>query len=138
MLMIRLQRTGRENVATYRVVIAEKSAPVKGKFQEIVGHYRPQDALESFTVEKARIEHWVKNGATPTDTVARLLKRTGFDGMERFIRRYPKRKPKGEEPEAPAASAAPAPAPTEAQPAPTPAPAEEPAPPPADTQAAAS
>lgn len=41
MLVIRLQRTGRENMPTYRLVVAEKARPVKGKFMEIVGHYLP-------------------------------------------------------------------------------------------------
>ena len=93
----------------------------KGKFLEIVGHYRPQDAIESFTVERPRIDHWIKNGATPSDTVARLLKRTGVDGMERFIKRYAKRKPRNAAEEIPpAAVAAPA--------APQPTPAVDPAP----------
>ena len=112
MLVIRLQRTGRENLATYRVVVAHKARPVKGKFLEIVGHYLPQRGIESFVVKQERIEHWVKTGAVPSDTVARLLKRTGAKNMEKFISRYAKRRSKkaGDEPvEAPAAPAASAP-----------------------------
>jgi len=41
MLKIRLQRTGRENIPTYRIVVADKRDPVKGKFLEVVGHYLP-------------------------------------------------------------------------------------------------
>ena len=41
MLVIRLQRTGRENTPTYRLVVAEKARPVKGKFLEVLGHFLP-------------------------------------------------------------------------------------------------
>lgn len=94
MLMIRLQRTGRENLPTFRVVVAEKRAPAKGSFLEIVGHYQPHRGLETFSVQQDRIDEWVKKGATPSQTVARLLKRTGAMGMERFITPYTKRKSK--------------------------------------------
>lgn len=94
MLMIRLQRTGRENLPTFRVVVAQKRAPVKGNFLEILGHYQPHRGLETFTVQQDRIEHWVSKGATPSETVARLLKRSGAKGMERFITPYTKRKSK--------------------------------------------
>ena len=78
MLVIRLQRTGRENLPTYRLVVAEKARPVKGKFLEIVGHYLPAQKDPVFKVETAKIEEWVKKGAIPSDTVARLLKKNGL------------------------------------------------------------
>jgi len=94
MLVIRLQRTGRENLPTYRLVVAEKARPVKGKYLEIVGHYLP--ARDPAVLEKKddRIKHWVAQGAIPSDTVARILKRSGLDGMEKFIQPYAKRKSK--------------------------------------------
>lgn len=106
MLVIRLQRTGRENLPTYRVVVAEKARPVKGKFLEIIGHYLPQRGTESLTVQQERVTFWVGRGAVPSNTVARLLKRNGLAGMEKFIVRYTKRKPKN--PEETPAEAAPA------------------------------
>ena len=104
MLVIRLQRTGRENLPTYRLVVAEKARPVKGKFLEIVGHYLP--ARENVVFEHAddRIKAWIAKGATPSDTVARLLRKSGLDGMDKFIRRYAKRKSKKEQAAAPAAA----------------------------------
>lgn len=106
MLVIRLQRTGRENLPTYRVVVAEKARPVKGKYLEIVGHYLPARDPVVFEHHDERIRHWVSKGATPSDTVARLLKKAGIDGMEKFIVRYAKQKSKKEKAEAPAASPA--------------------------------
>lgn len=110
MLVIRLQRTGRENLPTYRLVVAEKTRPVKGKFLEILGHYLPARDPSVFEVDTAKVSTWIGKGAMPSDTVARLLKRKGMKDMEKFIKRYPKRRSKSAPPE----EAAPAPAPTAA------------------------
>jgi len=124
MLVIRLQRTGRTNLATYRIVVAEKSRAVKGKFNEIVGHYLPAQKDSVFKADTERISYWVSKGAVPSDTVARMLKRQGAKDMDKFITRYAKRKSKNAPDEpvaAPAAPAAPAPvaeAPVEAPAAP--------------------
>lgn len=107
MLVIRLQRTGRSNLATYRIVVAEKARAVKGKFHEIVGHYLPAQKNPVFKYDAERIQHWVAQGAVPSDTVARMLKREGVKGMDKFISRYTKRRSKNAPPE----EAAPAPAP---------------------------
>jgi small subunit ribosomal protein S16 len=115
MLVIRLQRTGRENTPTYRLVVAEKARPVKGKFMEIVGHYLPARKPAIFEFKSDRIEHWITKGATPSDTLARLLRKAGMKNMDKFIQRYTKQRSKNAPPE----EAAPAPA------APTPAPAAE-------------
>lgn len=97
MLVIRLQRTGRENLPTYRLVVAEKARPVKGKYLEIVGHYLPTRDPAVLEKKDDRIKHWIKSGAIPSDTVARLLKRAGDENMDKFIRPYTKRKSKKEQ-----------------------------------------
>lgn len=120
MLVIRLQRTGRTNLATYRIVVAEKARAAKGKFHEIVGHYLPAQKTPTFKFDAERIEYWVSKGAMPSNTVARLLKREGMKGMEKFITNYTKRRSKKtppEEPAAPPAPAAPAETPAEEAPA---------------------
>ncbi len=96
MLVIRLQRTGRENLPTYRLVVAEKARPVKGKYLEIVGHYLPARNPSVFEHAAEKIKQWIDKGATPSDTVARLLRKAGMDGMDKFIRTYAKRKSKKE------------------------------------------
>lgn len=108
MLVIRLQRTGRENLATYRLVVTEKARAVKGKFLEILGHYLPAQKNPVFKIEKERIEHWVAKGAVPSDTVARMLKREGLKGMDKFILTYTKQRSKSAPEEVPAAAPAPA------------------------------
>lgn len=117
MLVIRLQRTGRTNLATYRIVVAEKARAVKGKFHEIVGHYLPAQKNPVFKFEAERIEHWISMGAIPSDTVARMLKREGMKGMDKFITRYSKRRSKNAPPEEAAPAAAPAVPADEAAPA---------------------
>ena len=110
MLKVRLQRTGRENVPTYRIVVAEKSKSVKGAFKEIVGHYLPTRNPVTFEHNDERIRFWVKNGAIPSETVARLLFRAGMKEMEKYMTPYTKRKPRKEvEAGAPAPAAPPAP-----------------------------
>ncbi len=113
MLVIRLQRTGRKNLATYRIVVAEKARAAKGHFHEIIGHYLPARKEPVFTVQADRVEHWVKQGAIPSDTAARLLKNNGLKGMEKFILKYAKRRSKKAPAEEPAAPAAVAQAPVE-------------------------
>lgn len=105
MLVIRLQRTGRENLPTYRMVVAEKSQPVKGGFLENLGHYLPAAEPPVVEVNVERIEHWVSKGACPSDTVARILKRKGLKGMDAFIKRYTKQRSKSAQPEEAAAQA---------------------------------
>lgn len=102
MLVIRLQRTGRKNNATYRVVLSEKSKHVKKGAQEIFGHYLPQGKNTVFECDQIRVAEWVKRGAMPSDTVARLLKNAGMKDMEKYIQRYAKKKSKNAPAEAPA------------------------------------
>lgn len=116
MLVLRLQRTGRKNLPTYRIVVAEKARPVKGKFLDIVGHYLPSGKAPSIKIEKEKIEQWVSKGARPSDTLARLLKKEGMKDMDKFIERYTKQRSKSAPAEEPAAPAPAAPA-AEATPA---------------------
>jgi len=83
-LRIRLTRVGKRNNAHYRVVVAEHSRPVKGKFLELLGTYSP--AKKDLVLNKERIAHWISHGAAPSQTVARLLKKDGMEGMEKFIK----------------------------------------------------
>lgn len=99
MLTIRLQRTGRKNLPTYRVVVAEHARPVKGKFLEILGFYLPQQKQNQLTVDAAKAQAWVSKGAVVSDTLARLLKKSGVQGMEKFIKRYAKQRSKSAPPE---------------------------------------
>jgi len=71
MLKIRLQRVGRKNAPSFRVVLAEHTSPPQGKFIEILGFYNPRNKEKKF--KKERIEHWVSKGAQISPTVYNLL-----------------------------------------------------------------
>jgi len=105
MLVIRLQRVGRENVPSFRIVVSEKARSAKKGAHEILGHYLPAAEPPVFDVDRARVEHWVSKGAHPSNTLARLLGKNGVKNMEKFIVRYTKKKSKSAESEAPPAAA---------------------------------
>lgn len=71
MLVIRLTRIGKKNQPAYRVVLTEKTNPVKGKFQEILGSYNPQQKTKELKAD--RIKYWLSKGAQASATVHNLL-----------------------------------------------------------------
>lgn len=73
MLMIRLARFGAKKKPTYRVVVIDKERARDSRALEIVGHYNPVATPAQVTLKHDRIDHWMKCGAKPSDTVARLL-----------------------------------------------------------------
>ena len=74
MLMIRLARFGAKKKPTYRVVVIEKERARDSRNIEVVGTYNPVAQPTQINLKHERIAHWMKNGAQPSDTVARLLK----------------------------------------------------------------
>lgn len=75
-VVIRLQRIGKPKQAYYRVVAIEKSRGATGKPLEVLGSYDPRQetAGKKVQLKKERFDHWVKNGALPSETVATLVK----------------------------------------------------------------
>jgi len=74
MLMIRLARFGAKKKPTYRVVVIDKERARDSRAVEVVGSYDPVSKPAKVVLKRDRVEHWIKNGAKPSDTVARLLK----------------------------------------------------------------
>lgn len=74
MLMIRLARFGAKKKPTYRVVVIDKERARDSRAVEVVGHYNPVTQPAEVKLDHERIGYWMKNGAQPSDTVARLLK----------------------------------------------------------------
>jgi small subunit ribosomal protein S16 len=75
MLMIRLARFGAKKKPTYRVVVIEKDRARDSRSVEVVGHYNPVSQPALVDLNHDRIQYWIKNGAQPSDTVSRLLKK---------------------------------------------------------------
>jgi small subunit ribosomal protein S16 len=76
----------------YRIVAAPTSAARDGRFVEHLGHYDPLQEPSLVKIDKERVLHWLKNGASPSDTLVRLLKREGI--WEEFEAGRPAAKPK--------------------------------------------
>jgi len=74
---IRLRREGRKGIPAYRIVVADKASPRDGRFVDTIGSYRPRAAKDQVTINVDKARHWIARGATPTDTVAALLKKAG-------------------------------------------------------------
>ena len=74
MLMIRMARFGAKKSPTYRVVVIDKERARDSRSVEVVGTYNPVSKPKVVNLNHERIAHWIKNGAQPSDTVARLLR----------------------------------------------------------------
>ena len=79
-LKIRLARAGSKKRPYYHIVIADVRSPRDGRFIETVGSWNPLLPREGERVqlEGERIQHWLSNGALPTDRVARFLDQAGL------------------------------------------------------------
>ena len=75
MLAIRLRRTGSKKRPFYRVVVTDSRNAREGRFVEVLGFYNPRTKPETLEVKRDRIEHWLKAGAQPSDTVRTLVAR---------------------------------------------------------------
>jgi len=76
MLVMRMSRHGTKKRPFYHIVVADSRYPRDGRFIEKVGTYNPMlknDNPQRVTLVEERIKHWVKNGAQPSDRVARFL-----------------------------------------------------------------
>ena len=72
MLKIRLQRIGRINSPSYRVVVTEHTrGPKAGAFVERVGFFNPKTKEQALNAD--RIKYWLSVGAQPSDTMHNML-----------------------------------------------------------------
>jgi len=72
MLMMRLQRVGRKNNPTYRIVVVDKrTGPKSNKSIDLLGSYEPKQGL--INIDKDKAKHWLSHGVQPSDTVYNML-----------------------------------------------------------------
>lgn len=72
MLAIRLQRLGRKALPIYRLAVQEsRRHPSSGRVVAYVGSFNPH--TKETTVNKEKVEFYLKNGAQPTPRVVRIL-----------------------------------------------------------------
>jgi small subunit ribosomal protein S16 len=73
MLSIRLRRIGASKKPFFRVVVTEARTARDSSFVENVGTYNPRSKPAQVDINKERVEHWLKQGARPSDSVRTLL-----------------------------------------------------------------
>jgi small subunit ribosomal protein S16 len=78
---IRLARHGAKKRPFYRIVAADGQCPRDGKFLENLGTYNPLNTPADVTLKMDRVQFWISQGATPTDTVKSILKKQGIADM---------------------------------------------------------
>ncbi len=96
-LKIRLARGGAKKRPHYSIVIADARAPRDGRFIEKIGTFdplKPKDSAERVKLDTERAQHWLSNGAQPTDRVLRFLDAAGL--VKRDARNNPKKAEPGD------------------------------------------
>jgi small subunit ribosomal protein S16 len=79
-MKIRLARGGSKKRPFYRIVAADSRMPRDGRFIEKLGIYNPllaKDNEERVKMDVERIQHWLAQGAQPTDRISRMLEAAG-------------------------------------------------------------
>ena len=57
------------------IVATDIESPRDGRFIENLGTYNPLKDPAEVKLDRARVDYWLEQGATPSDTVRSLLKR---------------------------------------------------------------
>ncbi|MCJ7804701.1 30S ribosomal protein S16 [Patescibacteria group bacterium] len=86
MLAIRLRRTGKKGQPTYRIVVTDERASVYGKYIEMLGTFNPQ--TKAVTLNNEKTLGWLKNGAKPSNSVAKLLQKQKLEHPSILIKKY--------------------------------------------------
>jgi small subunit ribosomal protein S16 len=72
MLMMRLQRVGRKNDPSYRVVVTDKrTGPKSNKHVDLLGSFNPKSGAVQIDGEKAK--YWLSQGVKPSITLHNML-----------------------------------------------------------------
>ncbi len=77
---LRLKRLGRTNRSFFRLAAMDARRARDGRTLEELGIYDPcnKDTSAQVKLNAERIQYWLSQGATPTETVAQLLRKQGI------------------------------------------------------------
>jgi small subunit ribosomal protein S16 len=70
-----MRRVGSKKKPYFRVVVTEARSARESSFVENLGTYNPRTKPARVDIDKARITHWLKQGAQPSDSVRTLIAR---------------------------------------------------------------
>lgn len=73
---IRLARHGSKKAPFYRVVVTDQRNPRDGRFIDNLGTYDPRAGDGDLRVDRERYDAWCKQGARPSHTLERLMKKS--------------------------------------------------------------
>jgi small subunit ribosomal protein S16 len=72
MLMMRLQRVGRKNDPSFRIVVTDKrTGPKSDRHIDRLGSYNPK--MNQVQIDAAKATEWLSKGVQPSDTVHNIL-----------------------------------------------------------------
>jgi len=76
MVTIRLSRGGAKRKPFYHVVVADSRSRRDGRYIERIGFFNPvaRGQAEGVRIDMERVDHWLSQGAQPTERVAKLIK----------------------------------------------------------------
>ncbi len=76
MVVIRLSRHGAKKRPFYQIVVADKRMPRDGRYIEKIGFFNPvaSGQAERLRFDLERADHWIAQGAQPSDRVKSLIK----------------------------------------------------------------
>jgi len=76
MVTIRLARGGMKKRPFYHLVVTDSRNRRDGRYLERVGYFNPtaKGQESRLTINQERIDHWISQGAQPSDRVAKLVK----------------------------------------------------------------
>jgi small subunit ribosomal protein S16 len=77
MVKMRLFRMGDKKNPIYRVVVVDSRKAATGEYIECVGHYNPTSNPVELKIDVEKAQAWLAKGVQPTETVKRLLVKTG-------------------------------------------------------------
>lgn len=79
MVVIRLARGGAKKKPFYHVVVADQRFAQGGRFIERLGFFNPvaKGKEPALRLDRARVQHWLENGAQPSQRVTTLI--AGWD-----------------------------------------------------------
>jgi small subunit ribosomal protein S16 len=76
---LRMVRRGRKKRPFYSVVAADSRKVSKGSYIEKLGTFDPLKEEDNLHLNAERVKYWLSVGASPSDTVASLIKRAGIE-----------------------------------------------------------
>ena len=74
---------GRKKAPHYRVVVADSKSPRDGRFVETLGYFKPLSSPARLVLDLDRVDYWLGEGASPSNTVKNLITRARAGGDDK-------------------------------------------------------